>query len=108
MGRTEDTEDTEGWESWGPARRGFSGLGILESASIRSVISRMLREIGGRSPVVRRGLLLVLKVELNLRKGECMEIVKAVPDLPSILVFFGIAITPGAILTSFALRGNEN
>jgi hypothetical protein len=54
---------------------------------------------------VRRDLLLVLKVELNLRKGESMEIVKAVPDLAAVLVFFGIAITPRAILTYFALRG---
>ena len=51
----------------------------------------MLREIGGRNPVERWGLLLVLKVELNFRKRERMEIVKAAHDLAAVLVFLGIA-----------------
>ena len=44
------------------------------------------------------------KLELNLRKGESMEIVKTVHDLAAVLVFSGIAMTPRAILTYFALR----
>jgi hypothetical protein len=43
-------------------------LGVLESTSIRSVRSGMLREIGGRKPVARLGLLVVLKVDSELEK----------------------------------------
>jgi hypothetical protein len=48
---------------------------------------------------------LVLKVETELEKRESMEIVKAVHDLAAVLVFLGVAMTPRAILTYFALRG---
>jgi hypothetical protein len=43
-------------------------------------------------------------LDLNLRKGETMEIVKAVYDLATVLVLIGIAMTPRAIITYFALR----
>jgi hypothetical protein len=48
---------------------------------------------------------LVLKVETELEKRESMEIVKTVHDLAAVLVFLGVAMTPRAILTYFALRG---
>jgi hypothetical protein len=36
-----------------------------------------------------------------------MEIVKTVYDLAAVLVFLGIAMTPRAIVTYFALRGEQ-
>jgi hypothetical protein len=36
-----------------------------------------------------------------------MEIVKSVHDLAAVLVFLGVLMTPRAILTYFALRGEE-
>jgi hypothetical protein len=44
---------------------------------------------------------------LNLRKGESMEIVKTVHDLAAVLVFLGVALTPRAVVTYFALRGEK-
>ena len=58
-------------------------------------------------PVDDRGLPLVLKVGPELEKRESMEIVKTVHDLAAVLVFLGIAMTPRAILTYFALRKEE-
>jgi hypothetical protein len=83
-------------------------LGILESASIRSVKSGMLREIGGRNPSGDGAFYWFSKLDLNtLRKGESMEIVKFVHDLAAVLVFLGVLMTPRAILTYFAPRGEK-
>jgi hypothetical protein len=48
--------------------------------------------------------LLVLKVGPELEKRKNMEIVDIAYDLATVLVFLGIAMTPRAILTYFALR----
>jgi hypothetical protein len=63
----------------------------------------MLRENGKGDPT--RGVSSWLsKLNLNLRKGVTMEIVKGIYDLASVLVFLGIAIAPRAIVTYIALR----
>ncbi len=67
----------------------------------------MLREIGGRNRSQDRQLLLVLKVDVELEKRRNMEIVKYLHDLAVVLVFLGIAMTPRAIVTYFALRGEQ-
>jgi hypothetical protein len=68
----------------------------------------MLREIGGRAPVARLGLLVVLKVDIKLEKRrKYMEIVKCLHDLAAVLVFLGIAMTPRAIVSYFSLRGER-
>jgi hypothetical protein len=82
-------------------------LGVLESTSIRSVKSRMLREIGGRNRSQDLDSCWFSKLTLNLRKGESMEIVKYLHDLAAVLVFLGIAMTPRAIVSYFALRGEQ-
>jgi hypothetical protein len=50
---------------------------------------------------------LVLKVDTELEKRSSMEIVKYLYDLAAVLVFLGIALTPRAIVTYFALRGKQ-
>jgi len=66
----------------------------------------MLRENGKGNPA--RGVSNWLsKLKMNLRKGDTMEIVKGIYDLASVLVFFGIAMTPRAIVTFLALRKGD-
>ena len=45
-----------------------------------------------------------LKVGPELEKRESMEIFNTARDLAVVLVFLGVAMTPRAILTYFALR----
>jgi hypothetical protein len=68
----------------------------------------MLREIGGRNLVERGFSDWFSKLDLNLRKGESMEIVKTIQDLGAVMFFLGVAMTPRAILTYFALRKGKN
>jgi hypothetical protein len=67
----------------------------------------MLREIGRRNPSIDGVSYWVLKVGCELEKRRTMEIVKSVQDLGTVLVFIGIAMTPRAILTYFALRDEK-
>jgi hypothetical protein len=82
-------------------------LGILESASIRSAKSGMLREMEWRSRSMTGDFGQFLKVGPELEKRESMEIVNTVRDLAAVLVFLGVAMTPRAILTYFTLREKE-
>jgi hypothetical protein len=66
----------------------------------------MLRESGKGDPA--RGVPGWLsKLNLNLRKGVTMEIVKGIHDLAIVLVFLGSVIVPRAIVTYIALRQGE-
>jgi len=67
----------------------------------------MLREIRGRNRSQDLGSCWFSKLILNLRKGDSMEIVKCLHDLAAVLVCLGIALTPRAIVTYFALRGKQ-
>ena len=67
----------------------------------------MLREIGGRNRSQDLGSCWFSKLILDLRKGDGVEIVKYLNDPAAVLVFLGIALTFRAIVTYFALRGEQ-
>jgi hypothetical protein len=67
----------------------------------------MLREIRGRNKSRDLDSYGFSKLIMNLRKGDSMEIVKYLHDLAAVLVFWGIALSPRAIVTYFALRGKQ-
>ena len=82
-------------------------LGILESAPIRGAKSGMLRGMEWRNQSMAGAFSQFLKVGPQLEKRESMEIFNSVRDLAAVLVFLGIALTFRAIVTYFALRGEQ-
>ena len=74
---------------------------------LRSVKSGMLRESGRRDPYGRGVSNRFSKLSLKRQKRQNMEIVNTIYDLGIVLAFLGIAMTPGAIGTYFALREEE-
>src|ERR1700731_2318493 len=69
-------------------------LGTLESASIRSAKSGMLREMEWRNQSMTGDFSQFLKVGPELEKRESMEIFNTARDLAVVLVFLGVAMTP--------------
>jgi hypothetical protein len=66
----------------------------------------MLRENEKGNPA--RGISrLTLKLKMNLRKEDSMEIVKSIYDLAAVLVFLGIAMAPRALVTYLTLHKED-